>query len=166
MQWFIGSVYSLLCTYTAAILWPKSKLCLGWNNTSCLFSCISIMIVQRKYQKTDLYFFVSFTKSNVIFAYIHFTFPQTSKCFLSNGIMNMHILASGPELQAVKCGYVILGENWKKGVRSLRSGGCSTGFYAQRNSACLDTDESCIVWLRYNKTQRTLLLRLWHSQPW
>ena len=47
----------------------------------------------------------------VIFSYIHFTFPQTSKCFLSNGTNNMHILASGPELQAVRFEYVILGEN-------------------------------------------------------
>jgi hypothetical protein len=27
----------------------------------------------------------------------------------------MHILASGPELQAVRLEYVILGKNWKKG---------------------------------------------------
>uniref|UniRef100_A0A4W5LGJ4 Somatolactin alpha n=1 Tax=Hucho hucho TaxID=62062 RepID=A0A4W5LGJ4_9TELE len=39
----------------------------------------------------------------VIFSYIPFTFPQTSKCFLSNGTKNMHILASGPELQVDKC---------------------------------------------------------------
>ena len=39
---------------------------------------------------------------------LHFSFPQTSMCFLSNGIKNMHILASGPELQAVRFGYVIL----------------------------------------------------------
>ena len=43
----------------------------------------------------------------VIFSYIQFTFPQTSKCFLSNGTKNIHILASGPELQAVRFGYVI-----------------------------------------------------------
>ena len=53
----------------------------------------------------------------VILSYIHFTFPQTSKCFLSNGIKNMHILASGPELQAVRFGYVILGK--KKKLMSL-----------------------------------------------
>ena len=47
----------------------------------------------------------------VIFSYVPFTFPQTAKCFLSNGTNNMHILASGPELQAVRFGYVILGEN-------------------------------------------------------
>jgi hypothetical protein len=28
----------------------------------------------------------------------------------------MHILASGPELQAARFGYVILGENLKKGA--------------------------------------------------
>jgi hypothetical protein len=49
-----------------------------------------------------------------MFSYIQFTFPQTSKFFLSNGTKNMHILASGPELQAVRFGYVILGENWKE----------------------------------------------------
>jgi hypothetical protein len=43
----------------------------------------------------------------VIFSYIQFTFPQTSKCFLSNGTKNMHILASGPDLWAVRFGYVI-----------------------------------------------------------
>jgi hypothetical protein len=51
----------------------------------------------------------------VIFSYIQFTFPQTPKYFISNGTKNMHILASGPELQAVRFGYVILGENWTKG---------------------------------------------------
>ena len=48
--------------------------------------------------------------------YIPYTFPQTSKCFHSNGTKNMHILALGPELQAVRFRYVIFGENWKKGV--------------------------------------------------
>jgi hypothetical protein len=52
----------------------------------------------------------------VIFSYIPFTFPQTSKCFLSNGTKNMNILASGPDLMAVRFGYVILGEKVKKGA--------------------------------------------------
>jgi hypothetical protein len=39
-----------------------------------------------------------------------------SKWFLSNGINNMHILASGPEQQAITFGYVIVDENVKKGV--------------------------------------------------
>ena len=43
----------------------------------------------------------------VIFSCIQFTFPQTSKCFLSNGAKNMHILASGLELHAVRFVYVI-----------------------------------------------------------
>ena len=38
-------------------------------------------------------------------------------CFLSNSINNMHILASGSELQAVRFGYVILGENVKKKLK-------------------------------------------------
>ena len=42
----------------------------------------------------------------VIFSYIQFTFPQHSECFLSNDTKNMHILASEPELQAVRLGYV------------------------------------------------------------
>ena len=42
--------------------------------------------------------------SCIILSYIHFTFPQTSKCVLSNGIKNMHILASGPELQQLYLG--------------------------------------------------------------
>ena len=50
----------------------------------------------------------------VIFSYITLTFQQTSKWFLSNGTKNMHILFSGPELQAVRFGHVILGENLKK----------------------------------------------------
>ena len=70
-----------------------------------------------------VFFVFSFTRSEcVIFSYIHFTFPQTSKCFLSNGIKNMHILASGPELQAVRFGHVIFGESFKKEVRSLIKG--------------------------------------------
>ena len=40
----------------------------------------------------------------VISSYIPFTFSQPSKCFLSNGTKNMHILTSGPELQAVRFG--------------------------------------------------------------
>ena len=55
----------------------------------------------------------------VIFNYILFTFPWPSKCFLSNGTKNMHIRASGPELQAVRFGYVILGKNWKKGANPI-----------------------------------------------
>ena len=41
-------------------------------------------------------------------------FTQMSMCFLSNLIKNIHILALGPELQAVRFGYVILGENWRE----------------------------------------------------
>ena len=57
----------------------------------------------------------------VIFSYIPFTFPHTPKCFLSNGTNNMLILASGPELQAVRFGYVIFGKNLKR----------SAGYYLQ-----------------------------------
>jgi hypothetical protein len=39
-------------------------------------------------------------------------FHKLEKCFLSNGINNMHILASGPELQAIRFGYVISGKSF------------------------------------------------------
>ena len=67
-----------------------------------------------KFEKKTCMFFlciIFYQIKCVIFSYINFPFPQTSKCFLSNGINNMHIFASGPELQAVRFGYVILGEN-------------------------------------------------------
>jgi hypothetical protein len=59
----------------------------------------------KKIQKTHVFFFVLSYTRRVLFYYINLTFPQTSKCFLSNVIKNMHILASGPELQAVRFGY-------------------------------------------------------------
>ena len=106
-----------LCTYTAAIYWPKSKLQLGWNNTLWPFSCISKVMVQKKYKNNVGFFLciIFYRIYCVIFSYINLTFPQTSKCFLSNGTKNIYILASAPELQAGRFGYVILGENWKKG---------------------------------------------------
>ena len=60
-------------------------------------------------KKTMVSFFVfSSTRSIVLYSpYIQFTFPQTPKCLLSNGTNNMYIFASGPELQAVRFGYVI-----------------------------------------------------------
>jgi hypothetical protein len=36
-----------LCTYTAALKWPKSKLHLSWNNTFWPFSCISKMMHKK-----------------------------------------------------------------------------------------------------------------------
>jgi hypothetical protein len=66
--------------------------------------------------KTDMIFWPY--RPALIFSYIHFTFPQSSKCFLSNGINNMHILDSGPELQAGRCGYVIL-DKIEKSCRSF-----------------------------------------------
>ena len=67
-----------------------------------------------KKTKKHIFFYlciIFYQISCVIFSYIPFTFPQTSKLFLSNSIKKMHILALGPELQAFRCGYVILGEN-------------------------------------------------------
>ena len=51
------------CTYTAAIYWTISKLHLGWNNTLWAFSCISKMMVQKKY--VFFFFVLSFTRSTV-----------------------------------------------------------------------------------------------------
>ena len=51
-----------LCTYTDAIYWPKCKLCLDWNNTLWPFSCISKMMVQKKYKNpcfSSLYYLLS-----------------------------------------------------------------------------------------------------------
>ena len=54
-------------------------------------------MVQKKYKRTVVFFIVlSSNRSIVLFSYIPFTFPQTLKCFLSNGITNMHTIASGP----------------------------------------------------------------------
>jgi hypothetical protein len=38
---------------------------------------------------------------------MYYTF---SKCFLSNGTKKIHILASGPEPEAVRFGYVNIGQ--------------------------------------------------------
>ena len=66
MQQLIGSVK--LCTYTAAIWWPKSKLCLGQNNPLWPFSCISKMVQKKNKKKTHVFFFVlSFTRSLVLY---------------------------------------------------------------------------------------------------
>ena len=89
-------IHLKLCTYTAAILWTLSELQPEWLLELGPFSCISNMLVE----KTNLRIFF-YQIYCVILAYIQFTVPQTSKCFLSNGSKNMHILASGPELQAV-----------------------------------------------------------------
>jgi hypothetical protein len=57
-------------------------------------------------------FVLSSTRAKVLNSpTLNFTFPHTSKCFLSNGIRNMHILASCLELQALRFGYVILSKN-------------------------------------------------------
>ena len=65
--------------------------------------------------KNKMYvFFIILSKPDLLlFSYIQFTFTQTSECFLSNGIKNMHILGSVPELQAVRFGYGFR-QKWKK----------------------------------------------------
>jgi hypothetical protein len=52
----------------------------------------------------------------VIVSYIILTFLQTSMCLLSDGNNYMHILASGPEQQAVYFGHVSQVEIEKKGL--------------------------------------------------
>jgi hypothetical protein len=70
-------------------------------------------------QKEHVFYFVLSLTKCVIFSYMNFTFPQTSTCFLSNGIKNMLILASGPDLQAVRFWYDILGEKVLKSDRGF-----------------------------------------------
>ena len=59
--------------------------------------------------------FFSYHIYGVIVSYIILTFLQPSKCFLFNGTNYMHILASGPEQQAVYFEHVIQAESEKKG---------------------------------------------------
>jgi hypothetical protein len=68
-------------------------------NLYCAWVCILKMATK--------FFSLSFTRSDVLFSYINFTFPQTSKC--------LQEYASGSELQVVRFGYVILGKNVIKG---------------------------------------------------
>ena len=60
-------------------------------------------------RKKVIIFFVFSSTRYVVFYSPTFNlhFHKLQKCFLSNGTKNMHILASGPELQAVRFGYVI-----------------------------------------------------------
>ena len=69
--------------------------------------------------KKNLFFFFvsSIIGSNVLYFRTflsHFHKLQSVSC--TKNTKNMHILASGTELQAVRFGYVILGENGKKGA--------------------------------------------------
>jgi hypothetical protein len=54
---------------------------------------------------------IIFTRSNVLYSPTFISHFHKRQCSLSNGFKNMHILASGPELQAVRFGYVSLGQN-------------------------------------------------------
>ena len=80
------------------------------------FHCKSM--VSLKIKISGWFFFgLSPTISIVLYSpTLFFTFLETSKCFLSNGTNYMHILASGPELQAVYFGLVIQAEIEKKGA--------------------------------------------------
>ena len=101
MQCFIGSVWNVAHT-----LLQSCGQTLNCAQTPMWFNSFSL-VFQRGFKKNEnkcCLFGLSFTRSNVLFSYINFTFPQTSKCFLSNGINNMYILASSPELQALRFG--------------------------------------------------------------
>jgi hypothetical protein len=88
-------------------------------------------------EQTKHVFFIvlSFTRSNVLFSYINLTFPQTSKCFLSNGIKN--ILASGPELQVVRFGYVILDKHFRSVNNKGKHSGVASSLLTLRLVFCV-----------------------------
>ena len=67
----------------------------------------------KKYKQIVFFFFVSsFTRSIVLYSPTFLShFNKLQSVSFQNGTTNMHILALGPELQAVRFGYVILGEN-------------------------------------------------------
>ena len=85
--------------------WPKSKLRLD--------KILAFLLhFKDDGTKKNIFFpfVLSFTRSIVLYSHTlisHFHKLQS----VSNGIKNMHIPASGPELQAVRFGYVILGGN-------------------------------------------------------
>ena len=81
----------------------------------------------------------------VILSYIPFTFPQNSKCFLPNGTKNMHILASGPELQAVRFEYVILSKDLKKGWIHNRLLRTNISSHLERFNTKPETLENCFT---------------------
>jgi hypothetical protein len=66
----------------------------------------------KKYKGTGFFFLVlSFTRSIVCYSPTFLSHLHKLQCFHSNGTKNMHIPASGAELQAARFGYVILGVN-------------------------------------------------------
>ena len=91
---------------TLHILLPSSGKNLNCSRAGIIQCGLSLAIQRYKILKKSCFFLriIFYQIYCVIFFYIQFTFPQTSKCFFSNGIKNMHILASGLELQAVRFG--------------------------------------------------------------
>ena len=93
----------------------------------------------------------------VLFSYISFTFPQNTKCFFSNGTNNMHILASGPELQAFRFGYVFRWKLRKWGGLSL------TSFKAGKHIRFTSFLPACYMCNQREKNTRPPLL---HTLRW
>ena len=56
-------------------------------------------------------FVLSFTRSILLYSPTFLSHFHEVEVFPSIGTKNMHILSSGPELQSVRFGYIILGEN-------------------------------------------------------
>ena len=83
-----------------------------------ILSIVRAWALQKKseFQLVELWIFFYHIYC-VTVSYIILTFIQTSKCFPSNGTNDMHILASGPEQQAVYFGHVIqTGSGEKRGL--------------------------------------------------
>ena len=93
------SIQSIITEYFDVLVDFKDATTIKELKNACLFPCI--------------FFYQIYC---VIFSYIQFTFTQTSECFLSNGYKNMHVLASGPELQAVRLGYVFRRKLRRRGL--------------------------------------------------
>jgi hypothetical protein len=118
MQWFIGSVKMFAHT-----LLPSSDQNLNSTWAWIIHYGLSLAFQRWWYKKNTkerLFFSLYYLLPDLLFPYIPFTFPHTSKCFLSYSTKNMHILASGPELQAGRFGYVILGENQGGSLRGFK----------------------------------------------
>ena len=66
---------------------------------------------KNKIKTVGFFIVLSFTRSNVLYYPTFLSHFHIRQSVSFDGTTNMHILASGPELQAVRFGYVILGEN-------------------------------------------------------
>ena len=81
------------------------------------------------------FFVLSFTRSNVLFSPTLISHFQKRQSFLSNGIKNMHIPATGSELQAVRFGCYFRRE-LKKRVQSFGAHSSGMASPNQHNLRC------------------------------